>query len=99
MLAPEDGAGRPHVLAPEEAGRQEMVEEEDAGRPEVVAPEDKAGRPEVLAPANGREKTSPCSACCCGMGEKGRDKYGQRMSIERGNNRTHLQRPRPRTEP
>ena len=104
MLAPENGAGRPHVLAPEdEAGRQEVVaREEDAGRPEVVAPEDKAGRPEVLAPANGREKTSPCSACCCGIGEKGRDKH-ERVSIESGivtkNNQTaaHLKHPRPRT--
>ena len=43
-----------------------------------------AGRPEVLAPANGREKTSRCSACCCGIGEKGRDKHGQRVSMERG---------------
>ena len=34
--------------------------------------------------ANGREKTSPCSACCCGIGEKGRDKHGQRVSMERG---------------
>ena len=86
MLAPEDGAGRPHVLAPEdEAGRQEVVaREEDAGRPKVVAPEDKTGRSVVLAPANGREKTSPCSACCCGIGEKGRDKHGQRVSMERG---------------
>ena len=34
--------------------------------------------------ANGREKTSACSACCCGIGEKGRDGHGQRVSVESG---------------
>ena len=34
--------------------------------------------------ANGREKTSPCSAYCGGIDEKGRDKHGQRVSMERG---------------
>ena len=34
--------------------------------------------------ANGREKTSPCSACCCGIDKKGRDKHGQHVSMERG---------------
>ena len=77
---------RRQLVAPEDkAGRQEVVaREEDASRPEVVASEDEASRPDVLGPANGRKKTLPCSACCCGIGEKGRNKHGQRVSMERG---------------
>ena len=50
--------------------------------------------------ANSREKTSPCSACCCGICEKGKDRHGQRVNMERGivtkiqsNSRTHLRHP------
>ena len=64
--------------------RSRLVAPKDAGRSEVVAPEDEAGRPEADGPANGRKKNSPCRVCCGGMGEKGRDKHGQRVSIERG---------------
>ena len=68
---------------------QEVVaREEDAGRPEVVAPEDEACRPEVLGRAGQRPRKNVALQRLllkyCGIGKKGRDKHGQRVSMERG---------------